>query len=288
MVGENEQMRKSIETNKILFVFLIICSFAFIIGIIYGIADFNRSETTYDELEYREYIFVSYKIDYNSEGGDKFYITVEGQDKTLCVGELLTPHKYDYFDALKAGDKIYCYVYEDSGTIQVAEIKADKMIISLDEYNDSHKKNGIGLIIVMSILSVTCAVCAIIIKNKMCLFKKRNSFEKNSKKYIENRFAFLIERGYECKYLNRGGEEEFIFVKGTAHIEVYSFNTPFSPFAFEIVISDNGFESDKRKNINAFIGVNVEDVKSFSPMETVDYYAEIVKSNIEKIEKAIL
>ena len=181
MVGENEQMRKSIETNKILFVFLIICSFAFIIGIIYGIADFNRSKTTYDELEYREYIFVSYKIDYNSEGGDRFYITVEGQDKTLCVGELLTPHKYDYFDALKAGDKIYCYVYEDSGTIQVAEIKADKMIISLDEYNDSHKKNGIGLIIVMSILSVTCAVCAIIIKNKMCLFKKRNSFEKNSK-----------------------------------------------------------------------------------------------------------
>ena len=47
------------------------------------------------------------------------------------------------------------------------------MIISLDEYNDSHKKNGIGLIIVMSILSVTSAVSAIIIKNKMCLFKKR-------------------------------------------------------------------------------------------------------------------
>ena len=175
MVGENEQMKKSIETNKILFVFLIICSFVFIIGIIYGIADFNRSITTYDELEYREYIFVSYKIDYNSEGGDKFYITVEGQDKTLCVGELLTPHKYDYFDALKAGDKIYCYVYEDSGTIQVAEIKADKMIISLDEYNDSHKKNGIGLIIVMSILSVTCAVSAIIIK-KMCFcFQKKKT-----------------------------------------------------------------------------------------------------------------
>ena len=122
----------------------------------------------------------------------------------------------------------------------------------------------------------------------MCLFRKRNSFEKNSKKYIEDRFAFLIDRGYECEYFNRGGEEEFVFAKGTAQIEVYNFNTPFSPFAFEVVISDNGFESDKRKNINAFLVVNVEDVKSLSPMETVDYYAEIVKSNIVKIEEFIL
>ena len=121
----------------------------------------------------------------------------------------------------------------------------------------------------------------------MCLFRKRNPFEKNLKKYIEDRFAFLIDRGYECEYFNRGGEEEFIFIKGTAQIEVYSFNTPFSPFAFEVVISDNGFESDKRKNINAFLGVNVEDVKSLSPIETVDYYAEMVKNNIDKIEKAI-
>ena len=121
----------------------------------------------------------------------------------------------------------------------------------------------------------------------MCLFRKRNPFEKNSKKYIEDRFAFLLDRGYECEYFNRGGEEEFVFAKGTAQIEVYSFNTPFSPFSFEVVISDNGFESDKRKNINAFLGVNVEDVKSLSPIETVDYYAEMVKNNIDKIEKAI-
>ena len=122
----------------------------------------------------------------------------------------------------------------------------------------------------------------------MCLFRKRNPFDKNSKKYIKEKFAFLIERDYKCEYYNRGGEEEFIFVKGTAQIEVYSFNTPFSPFAFEIVISDNGFESDKRTNINALLEVNVEDIKSLSPIETVDYYTETVKNNINKIEKAIL
>ena len=121
----------------------------------------------------------------------------------------------------------------------------------------------------------------------MCLFRKRNPFEKNSKKYIEDKFSFLTKRGYKCEYYHRGGEEEFIFLQGTAQIEVYSFNTPFSPFAFEVVISDNGFESDKRKNINAFLGVNIEDVKSLFPMETVNYYAEMVKNNIDKVEKAI-
>lgn len=170
MVGENEQMKKSIETNKILFAFLILFSVAFIVGVIYGIVDFSRSKTTYDELEYREYTFISYEIDYNSEGGDTFYITVEEQEQTLCIGELLTPHRYDDFDALKAGDKLYCYVYEDGGTICVAEIEAEKMIFSLKDYNNAHRTNGIGLIIVMSILSVACAVAAI--NNKKITNKK--------------------------------------------------------------------------------------------------------------------
>ena len=42
----------------------------------------------------------------------------------------------------------------------------------------------------------------------MCLFKKRNPFEKDSKKYIEDRFAFLIEREYECKYEKRDESEQ--------------------------------------------------------------------------------
>lgn len=121
----------------------------------------------------------------------------------------------------------------------------------------------------------------------MCLFKKSNPFEKASKKYIEDKFAFLIGRGFTCKYYNRGGEEEFVFVKGTAQIEVYCFNTLFSPFAFEVVISDNGFASDNRKNINDFLAIHVEKIKTFSPIETVDYYAETIKNNIDKIEKTI-
>ena len=57
----------------------------------------------------------------------------------------------------------------------------------------------------------------------MCLFRKRNPFEKNSKKYIEDRFAFLIDRGYECEYFNRGGEEEFVFAKEHTNLHKFSF-----------------------------------------------------------------
>ena len=119
----------------------------------------------------------------------------------------------------------------------------------------------------------------------MCLFRKRNLFEKDSKKYIEDKFSFLIERGYKCEYFRRGGEEEFIFVKGTAQIEVYNDSII---FAFDIVISDDGYRSDKRKNIIDFLSLDTKQIKSLSPIETVDFYAETVKNNIDKIEESIL
>ena len=143
--------------------------------------------------------------------------------------------------------------------------------LSRKNYKPQHKNKGLFFI-----------------KEEMCLFKKRNSAGKNLKKLIENKFNFLLEREYECQYFNRGGEEEFIFVKGVAQIEVYSFNTAFSPFAFEVVISDKGFKGDNRINLNNFLSINVEDIKKLSPIETVDYYAKIIKDNIEKIEKTIL
>ena len=158
-------MRKT-KFNTIIAIILLLCSIACVFGIINGIADLNRSKATYEELDCREYIFVSYEVDDNHKGGDKFYITVEGQDETLLVSELLTPHKYDDFEALQAGDKLYCYVYEDDGIIRVAEIKADKMIISLDEHNEIYRKNGGQLIIIMSCLFIaSIAVAVVLSKN---------------------------------------------------------------------------------------------------------------------------
>lgn len=158
-------MRKT-KFNTIIAIFLVLCSIACVFGIINGIADLKRSKATYEELDCREYIFVSYEVDDNHKGGDKFYITVEGQNETLLVSELLTPHKYDDFETLQAGDKLYCYVYEDDGIIRIAEIKADKMIISLDEYNEIYRKNGVQLIIIMSCLFIASVAVAVVLSKK--------------------------------------------------------------------------------------------------------------------------
>ncbi len=118
----------------------------------------------------------------------------------------------------------------------------------------------------------------------MRFFKKQNLFEKNARKYIDDKFTFLIERGYRCDYLSRNGEEEFVFIRRTVHIELYKVNWP---FGFDVVISDGNYWGEKRKNIIEILNINIDDVKLLSPIETVDYYAEIVKSNIERIEKYI-
>ena len=154
-------MKKTIESNKIIAIFLIFCSVACIFGIINGIADFNKSKTTYDDLEYKEFVFVSYEIDRDSEVGDAFYISVEEQDKTLYVSNALTSQKRDDFDALKPGDKLFCYVDPDGAKNRIVEIKSEEMIISLQEYQDIHRKNGVGLTVIMSVLSVSSIVAAI-------------------------------------------------------------------------------------------------------------------------------
>ena len=156
-------MKKTIESNKIIAIFLIFCSVACMFGIINGIADFNKSKTTYDDLEYKEFVFVSYEIDRNSEVGDTFYISVEEQDKTLYVSNALTSQKRDDFDALKPGDKLFCYVDPDGAKNRIVEIKSEKMIISLQEYQDIHRKNGVGMSVVMSVLSVSSIVVAIVL-----------------------------------------------------------------------------------------------------------------------------
>ena len=154
-------MKKTIERNKIIAIFLIFCSVACMFGIINGIADFNKSKTTYDDLEYKEFVFVSYEIDRDSEVGDTFYISVEEQDKTLYVSNALTSQKRDDFDALKPGDKLFCYIDPDGAKNRIVEIKSEKMIISLQEYQDIHRKNGVGLTVIMSVLSVSSIVAAI-------------------------------------------------------------------------------------------------------------------------------
>lgn len=129
---------------------------------------------------------------------------------------------------------------------------------------------------------------------KMCfwLFRKRNKYEKNTKKYIEEKFNFLFEDGYKYHYFFCNGEETFSFRNDTVLLEIYH---DIYPFAFDIVVCDGAISFDdvfegrakiKRKNINEILDVNKEYIKLLSPIETVDYYAVLVANNTNKLEKA--
>ena len=129
----------------------------------------------------------------------------------------------------------------------------------------------------------------------MCfgLFRKRKDYIKDSKKYIEKKFDFLLERGYKYHYFFCNGEETFSFRNDNILFEIYH---DIYPFAFDIVLLDGAASFDeildgrakvKRKNVNEILSINWEDSKStLSPIETVDYYAELTANNINILEKA--
>ena len=128
----------------------------------------------------------------------------------------------------------------------------------------------------------------------MCfgLFRKRKDYIKNSKKYIEEKFKFLCENGYKYHYFFCNGEETFSFCNDVVAFGIFH---DIYPFAFDVVLRDgavsfddifNGREKIKRKNVNEILDVNKEYIKSLSPIETVDYYAELVANNINILEKA--
>ena len=82
--------------------------------------------------------------------GNTYYISVVEENKQIKVNNLLTnKNVINGILSLHAGDKIYCYLIEDSTYYEVAELKTSTAtILSLDEYKEIYNHQGIlGLII---------------------------------------------------------------------------------------------------------------------------------------------
>ena len=88
--------------------------------------------------------------------------------KKIKINNLLTNAEViNGVETLKTGDKIYCYLFETSSNYDAVEIKAEKTILSLEQYNKTYSNQGILGIVIMPIGFVICLTLAI-----MCLFAK--------------------------------------------------------------------------------------------------------------------
>ena len=158
----NNEIRKS---TAFLLLSLLFAIFAImpIYGFYGSMQDINKVKATYEDYLYKEFTVDHIDVDYDSETGYTYTITVCEDDKKIIVNDLLT--KVDVrngLDSLEEGDIIYCYLTETPSRYEVAEIKSDEMVIlSLARYEEIYSRNGLIGIVVMPVVFLICTVCSI-------------------------------------------------------------------------------------------------------------------------------
>ena len=165
-----QDKRQSRDLRVILIIMMIVFSVAFLIGAMMGVGDFQTSQLTYEDLSYREYTFSEFYFVDSADPPYEIRVRVEEESVPVYISELVADKAIDGVRDLQVGDRLYCYVHEDASGIEIIELKALETIISLDAYNKAYRGNGIGLMIVMSILSLACAAYAM----KLFLDERRN------------------------------------------------------------------------------------------------------------------
>ena len=84
--------------------------------------------------------------------GYSYYISICETEKRIFVNNLLAKQSVrEGLDSLEKGDKIFCYLIEDSSNYDAVEIKDDETILPLEEYNDIYRNNSLFGLIVMPI-----------------------------------------------------------------------------------------------------------------------------------------
>lgn len=107
---------------------------------------------SYSDLTYKEFTVDEVIRRYDPEMGYSYYISVCETEKRIFVNNLLAKQSVrEGLDSLEKGDKIFCYLIEDSSNYDAVEIKDDETILPLEEYNDIYRNNSLFGLIVMPI-----------------------------------------------------------------------------------------------------------------------------------------
>lgn len=162
----------------IISIFAFVFSLMFLFILIISINYYNSSKTSYDDLIYKEFTVDKISEDEDPEMGSTWYIEVLEQSKILKINNLFDKANVrNGLNSLSKGEKIYCYLLEDSTIYNVVEIKTDvTMILSLKEYNMIYYYNGLIGIIVMPIMFILCSFCGV--KYLVVYFKNKEAKKK--------------------------------------------------------------------------------------------------------------
>ena len=79
---------------------------------------------TREDLPRREYTFVSMRVNKDPEDGRRTYLlTVEEEDLPLRIPDLMdSPQLRSRLEGFEAGDRFYCYVAENSASLEAVEM----------------------------------------------------------------------------------------------------------------------------------------------------------------------
>jgi len=93
---------------------------------------------TREDLPRREYTFVSMRVNQDPEDGRRTYLlTVEEEDLPLRIPDLMdSPQLRSRLEGFEAGDRFYCYVDENSASLEAVEMGVYTYVAfyTLEEY----------------------------------------------------------------------------------------------------------------------------------------------------------
>ena len=165
-------------SSLIISIFAFVFSLMFLFILIVSIVYYNSSKTQYDDLIYKEFTVEKINEDKDPEMGSTWYIEVLEESKILKINNLFDKANVrNGLNSLSKGEKIYCYLIEDTTIYNVVEIRTDNTtILSLKQYNNIYYYNGLIGIVVMPIMFTICFICGV--KYLIVYFKNKEANNK--------------------------------------------------------------------------------------------------------------
>ena len=159
---KKEKLLKAQQDNLKLLISTIAATLIFLYFFVSSLCQYIGGGLTYSQAKEMHYTFDSFS---NQDG--KNYIYVEQEKNPLLITSITMDRDlYDALKELESGTDIHCYVIKTRALgfdYEIVELEADSLLLSLDDYNQSHKSNDLGGVIF-------CAVFALLSSAVTCLF----------------------------------------------------------------------------------------------------------------------